>query len=461
MSNDSNGNISALENSTSNWKEDKAVKNWFELLGNERTIENYSRDFPKFLKWVEDNPEIPAKTPAEIIKSRIEQLTTTDMTQRRFWEMQTVKFKNLLEQKNYRMATVHGYLRTIMSFFSKSGVKLQFSRGELKINPSEADKVDNEWIPSNEEVRTLYRLANDARDRAVLLTLYQSGFSEVDAGNMKIETFPFYDNNGNWVIDSTTDLYRKQRREKTNQWQQTCLSREALEEIRIMLQNRGYPKEGYLFISFRGEPLGVRGINEIFKGSYGTVKGECVKKIGLVEKAFNGKSKDWQTKHLRDAYKNGLLRAKLPQEIIDSMFGHKREGAKNDYAIAELTITDSYKEAFKFLTINGYGAQNRKVEELAKKLENEKEEFNGKLAEIQSNANETAKNLNKRIAYLEELLTKNQITFTDAMGKFATMTEQVTTLTKLVNNQLASQQPKMSIDELQKKQREERKKKQE
>jgi hypothetical protein len=44
-------------------------------------------------------------------------------------------------------------LEPLLSFFSKNGVKLAFSRVELKINPSEKDKVKTEWIPSNEEVR--------------------------------------------------------------------------------------------------------------------------------------------------------------------------------------------------------------------------------------------------------------------------------------------------------------------
>lgn len=90
------------------------------------------------------------------------------MQKRRYWEQTVVKYKNSLEAKNFRMATVHSSLRTVMSFFSKSGVKLLFSRGELKINPSEKDKVDNEWIPSNEEVRLLYRLCDSARDRAAI-----------------------------------------------------------------------------------------------------------------------------------------------------------------------------------------------------------------------------------------------------------------------------------------------------
>lgn len=65
--------------SANNWKDDKCVKNWFELIGNERTISNYSHDFPKFLAWAYENT--PYKSPSEIIQSRIKSLTSTATSQ--------------------------------------------------------------------------------------------------------------------------------------------------------------------------------------------------------------------------------------------------------------------------------------------------------------------------------------------------------------------------------------------
>jgi site-specific recombinase XerD len=379
--------------SNKEWINDKYVKNWFELIGNKRTIKNYSNDFPNFLEYVYQNT--PYKSPSELIKSRIENLTSQDIVKRRFWEMTVVKYKNSLEQKNLRMATVHGKIRTVQSFFSKNGVKLAFTRGEIKINPSEKDKVDVEWIPSNEEVRLLYRLCDSARDRAVLLTLYQSGFSEVDAASMKIETFPFYDEKGEWAIGNTDDLYRKQRREKTNQWQQTCISRETLEEIKIMLQNRGYPKEGYLFVSFRDNPLEVRGINDMLKA--------------VVKNGFNGKSKLWKTKHLRDAFMNALLRARLTQEVKDAMVGHKRQGARNDYAITELTIKTGYAEAFKYLTINGYGSQSRKIEELNQKFDAQTRTLTEIIIELKEES-KALREENKKVNEKIEMLYPHEVT---------------------------------------------------
>jgi site-specific recombinase XerD len=89
-----------------------------------------------------------------------------------------------------------------------------------------------------------------------------------------------------------------------------------------------------LFVSFRSQPLGVRGINDAVKE--------------VVARAFSAKTKTWQTKHLRDAFMNGLLQARLHQELKDSMVGHKRQGARDSYAITELTIKTAYQESFKF-----------------------------------------------------------------------------------------------------------------
>lgn len=107
------------------WKNDKAVQNWFELIGNARTINNYSYDFPKFLSWAIENT--PYKTPSEIIQNRVESLTTTDMQKRRYWEQQVIKYKNSLEAQNYRMATVHSSLRTIIVSITCLNCRFLFS----------------------------------------------------------------------------------------------------------------------------------------------------------------------------------------------------------------------------------------------------------------------------------------------------------------------------------------------
>jgi integrase len=330
------------------WKDDLAIQEWFRKIGNKRTIKNYSVEFPKFLEFAK-------MTPNQILEARRKQVRSEDVREQRFFEDLVVSFKQSLEGKDKKISTVQSYLRTVMSFFSKHHVPLVFSRNELKIEPSEKDKVVKEWIPTNEEVRVLYRTAHDSRDRALLLMLYQSGFSEIDVANMNIEDFDFYDDLGNWKPKLSEHMYHARLREKTNILQQTCVSCECLEDIRITLQSRGFPNKGRLFVSFRGLPLDVREINMAVRN--------------MVQVAFNGRIKEWQTKHLRDAYMNGLEMGKLTQEVKDAMVGHQRSGARKEYGISEQTIKAMYRDVFKFLTINGYGSTSRKIEELESKFD--------------------------------------------------------------------------------------------
>lgn len=336
------------------WLEDKHVKQWFKIIGTERTIKNYKREFPKFLEFIK-------MSPTEIIESRLDDLTSRDIMKRRHWEFEVIKYMHHLENQGLKSKTVTGYLRTVRSFFSKNGVKLVFSRGELKPKPTEKERAERKWCPKNEEVRVIYRHAKTPRDRALTLVLYQSGYSPIDTSLMRIEEFHFYDSNGEWKIKEDEHLYYFRMRHKTDIYQCTCLSLECLGDIRDMLKERGFPKEGFLFVSFRDKPLGTRGINDAMKS--------------IVERAFPNRVEEWQTKNLRDSYKAGLLSANITEELVDLMFGHKRKGAKSHYGspeVLEQPITEAYKKAFKWLQINGYTTQTvqaRQFKQLEQKLD--------------------------------------------------------------------------------------------
>lgn len=311
-----------------NWLEDPKVQEWLKLIGNERTATNYRREFPKYLDFVRETTE--HKTPSQIVKSRLEDLSGKDMNKRRRFEDIGKLFAHELNKTEYAYYTKKSYLRTMLSFFGTLHLKLEYSRGELFniLTHTEGDRKQK-WIPSNEEIRLLYRMAKASRDRAILLTLYQSGLSEIDAVSLRIEQLNPYDDKGNWRLPINEDLYLYWFREKTDIAVQTCLSREALEEIRIMLQSRGFPKEGQLFLSVHNEPLDTRGINDII--------------TEIVKRAFNGKAKLWKTHHLRDSFMNALEKAKIPTEMKDCFVGHTTGTAKDSYGKSESIANDDHE----------------------------------------------------------------------------------------------------------------------
>lgn len=110
-----------------------------------------------------------------------------------------------------------------------------------------------------------------------------------------------------------------------------------------MLQERGNPQSGYLFVSQtkgKGEQLATRTINEAMKT--------------LAEKAFGTeKAKDFKTKALRSFCNSALLRADLKPECKDLMMGHERQSARKYYDYDEAMIIEAYQKAFEYLSING------------------------------------------------------------------------------------------------------------
>jgi site-specific recombinase XerD len=312
------------------WQNDPFAEEWLSKVG-ERTQKNYKERYPKWLAFI-------GMSPAEQFKKRVKDLQSTNPKKRGFFEDKVVEFKNALVAQDYKASTVQCTLTPVLSFFSAHRVPLRFKRGELKVEVRAEDKVVKEWIPDNQQMKQIYQ-HGDARDRALLLVLYQSGFSETDVSSLNIEDLPkITEAEGHYPIT----MYR----EKTNVLQRTCISEECIHDIKAMLDERGNPKKGALFISQKGKRLTVRFINDAV--------------TQMVTKTYGEKrAKEFKTKSLRDAYNDALLRANLTQEIKDTLFGHKRQGARNKYAISQATIIDAYNRAFQYMTVN-HGTQARK-----------------------------------------------------------------------------------------------------
>jgi len=312
------------------WKEEPYVKEWLSKVS-ERTQKNYKERFPKWLAFI-------CLTPTEQIQKRFKDLQSTNPKERGFFEDKVVEFKNSLVTQNYKASTISCTLTPILSFFSAHRVPLRFKRGELKVEERAEDKVVKEWIPDNQQMKQIYQ-HGDARDRSLLLVLYQSGFSETDVSALNIQDLPnIHQCEGHYPITM--------HREKTGVLQRTCISEEAVHDIKAMLEERENPTKGALFLSQKGQRLTTRFIND-------AIKTMVIKTYGEEQ------AEKFKTKSLRDAYNDALLRANLTQEIKDTLFGHMRKGAKEKYAVSQATIIDAYNKAFQYLSVN-HGTQARK-----------------------------------------------------------------------------------------------------
>jgi archaellum component FlaC len=310
------------------YEKDEFFKKW--LVGlSPRTKENYSNEFHEWHTFID-------MTPTEQIKKRMHDLTTENLSERLFFENKFRAFKEYLEKRgDLKPVSVKTQLRTVASFFSRNGLPLNLKRGDWE--STQEQPVIQRWKMTKEDVKALYAHGN-LRDRALLLVLAQSGFSEIDVSNLKIESLK-----GIYDHSETEHYFIEKPREKTGEIQATCLSYEAVHDIRAMLQERGNPAEGYLFVSTtkgKGDKLEVRTIHQAMKG--------------LAEKTFGTeKAKEFKTKALRSFYNSALLRADIKSEVKDLMMGHARQSARKHYDYDEVTIKEAYQRAFEHLSING------------------------------------------------------------------------------------------------------------
>jgi hypothetical protein len=314
------------------FEQDQYFQKW--LIGlSPRTKVNYSTEFPNWLSFID-------MSPTDQIKKRMHDLNSEDILQRTYFEQKFREYKEYLESiRNpdpLKHETVRGKLRTVASFFARNGLPLFLKRGDWE--STQQQPIIQRMKISKDDIKAMYAHGN-LRDRALLLVLAQSGFSEVDVSCFRIEELK-----GLYENPDTEHYFIEKPREKTNEIQATCLSYEAVHDLKAMLQERDNPQEGFLFVSQtkgKGEQLEVRSINEAMKA--------------LAQKSLpKEKAKEFKTKALRSFYNSALLHAGVsPQEVKDLMFGHGRRGARGHYDYDDVTIKEAYSGVFEHLAVNG------------------------------------------------------------------------------------------------------------
>lgn len=307
---------------------DAFVQTWLKGLS-ARTKQNYIERIPLWNAFIR-------MTPTEQIEKRLKDLRSESLTDRIYFETKFREFKEELEQKGTLKArTVTTVLTAVSSFFTRNGLALQLKKGDWK---STLETEVTQYVRvTKQDVKDLYAHGN-LRDRILLLSLAQVGLSEADVSALKIQDFPEL-----YTVPDGTHLFFEKPREKSGQTQATCLSYELIHDLKLLLAERGNPKEGFIFVSQtkgQGERLETRRINEIIKA--------------LAEKTFDAeKAKLFQTKALRSFYNSALLRAELKSETKDLMMGHGRVGARSHYDYDPEMIKEAYSRAFEHLSING------------------------------------------------------------------------------------------------------------
>lgn len=310
------------------WMEEEVVKTWFSEINKNQTLENIKRGFPLFLGFVE-------MSPTQIYEKRREDRKLDDPLTQKFFETKVLQFKNALAKKHYSRNSILSFINRTQSFFSHTNQALNFKRGVMRINESDFVKQNRRVKRplTNIDARLMYNVA-DVEERPMLLFLYQVGLAPIDVSMLRIEQIP--------IREDTLDdqmIYFEVVREKTETITRTVLNPEIIHDFKVMMKSRGWSDEGWAFVSRRGNRLREDYISKKMK--------ELAKKSLDPDKADA-----FQCKDFRDSYNQALLKAGIPQELKDALFGHKRKGARESYPIDG--IIEAYSKTFTLISINTY-----------------------------------------------------------------------------------------------------------
>lgn len=179
------------------YEQDPYFKKWLTGLS-ERTKHNYTNTIQDWITFTN-------MTLTQQVNKRMHDLTVQDFSERQFFEEKFRAYKECLEKRgDLKPLSVKTLLTVVASFFSRIGLPLNLKRGDWE--STQQQQVIQRDKTTLQDIKAMYAHAN-LRDRTLLLVLAQSGFSEADVSNLRIEELSSVRATRNRTL-----LYRKTQR---------------------------------------------------------------------------------------------------------------------------------------------------------------------------------------------------------------------------------------------------------
>lgn len=312
------------------WADEEPVKEWLATLAKTKLYTNSLRRFSEFMEM----------TPQEMLDKRIQDTQSDDPSIYGYFEDRMKQYVKHLQGAGLKPSSQKAMTIAPRSFFSFYRRGLRFKQRELKFEarPDIEASIKPKFVPDNVHIRALFNSAPHLRDKVLVLVLSTTGVSPTDACRLRIESFRgLYDDQG---VVSKEGAYTVKHRSKSNIPQHIFLNPELLFFMEPLLAERGYPKEGFLLETRRGNQYSGRAIRDRLSS---------VAPIALGEEL----AKEFQPKSLRDAFHNALLLAELSDDIADAFMGWQRRGSSQHYQISEVVIRSAYEKIMPRVSIDG------------------------------------------------------------------------------------------------------------
>ncbi|MGA2308223.1 MAG: tyrosine-type recombinase/integrase [Candidatus Bathyarchaeia archaeon] len=315
----------------------------------EITKRSYYWELPNYFLFLKEDPD-------QVIANRRKDINSVDSEQMERYERLTRVYVRILEEKKYSGRSIKSRLGRVMGFFSNNSKRYALDLGRLIISKA---RKKQKYSPTNEEVRHLYAFADSARDRLIILLMYQNGLVPVDISQLAVGDLP----KEPWT-------YYEKSRSKTGEVWRGVITPEISHELKALLKLLGNPEP---------ERTNKNGYerNQLIRGRQGPLDSQAISQIvqGLIRKSGLAENDSFKPTSLRDGCEDSLVEANVNHKIKEAIMGHTSDiehqyGGHNRLVIS---VVEAMKKAYPFLAMNGCkeeaGLAKNEIAELKARLE--------------------------------------------------------------------------------------------
>jgi len=396
-----------------NW-EDPALKRWFGSIIRKGTRYNYRSAFRAYALFtgmsasalIDEALEDMKKDPREkrdVVLTRLVQFYNWLKTE--YPKKSRGMGKHKIVGKGVSDKLAHAYVNSIRSFYATFDITVRM-RGRHRLPKP---RVQNKRMKVNaEQVRVLVNHARTPRDRAIILTLFQSGMDVSTLCSLK------YGDVAEGLAKEEHPLKLELHRPKTGTEYYTFLGMDAIEALKAYIADmkaRGvqFRNDTALFLKERGkEPLTTNLVQNMMK--------EVAVNSGFVDKENNGKEFNPLSPHaLRESFGSIMINSGVPDTIVDFWLGHEiGEMAEAYKGVQYKSLKEMYVEREKLLSIS----PRENLEELKAKLKDEIDEQHKQLQAMMNSLVSENLGFKKRIQRAEQKLAEIEKMLKEALEAY-------------------------------------------
>jgi hypothetical protein len=289
-----------------------------EGLGN-RTYDAYRKILPHYFLFLDENPDF-------VIEQRKKDIISDDVTENERYERKTTAFLKGQLERGMSGGSTGIYLGRVQGFFTNNGKRLSLDMRKLKLPKA---RKRSKYSPSNDDVRLLFAKADCARDKLIVVLMYQNGPVPIDISLFKVGDYP----SEPWV-------YFERSRSKTGEVWRGISTPDICDCMSAHLKVRGNVEVGEPLFVGREGPLNNEAISQILR--------ELIAKAGL--NSISG----FKPTSLRDAFEDALVDAEVYPKIKKALMAHTSD-IEHEYGgqkKLEEKLVEAMKKVYPLICLN-------------------------------------------------------------------------------------------------------------